>query len=84
MQACGDTAAWGQSEAEVLSRGQVLRGLHGPGWNFGFPSVFCLGQVRVTADGLWAQGRLASEAWLGDTRGQMGEEASGSRGCGAN
>lgn len=36
LQACGDTA-WGQSEAEVLSRGQVLRGLRGPGGMWAFP-----------------------------------------------
>lgn len=32
LQACGDTA-WGQSEDEVLSRGQVLGGLRGM-WAF--------------------------------------------------
>lgn len=36
LQACGDTA-WGQSEAEVLRRGQVLRGLRGPGGIWVFP-----------------------------------------------
>lgn len=37
LQACGDTADWCQSETTVLSRGQVLRGLHGPPWNLGLP-----------------------------------------------